>query len=447
MSISKKNPGRRRVLKTAAIAAALPLVHIRGAGAAGKLTMGFWDHWVPKANDTLRAQVMAWAEKNKVEAEIDFITSVGGKLMLTGAAQAQAKKGHDLLTFRDWEVQNHAEILEPMDGLVKQIVAHAGEVNEVSAYLGKYKGSWRGIPTTVGSNYKGPVGRISLLKEYAGLDVQKMYPAEPRQAPEADAWTWEAHLKAAEACHKAGKPFGIGLGTTVDSVDTIGALFRAYGAELVDAKGEMKLDSDEMKQVMEHATRLVKVLPSNAVSYDDASNNRALISGQSALIWNPPSAWAVAKRDAPAVAADCWAFPAPKGPKGRFTPAGPWFWGIWSFAQNKSAAMDLVSHLLQRKESEERVVASQGFDVPPYRNMLDFPIWAEIGPPTGTLYSYPARPFHDAVSAIAGAPAPPEIGVQIYSRGVMPSMLARLRSGQTIQQAIDWAKHEIEGFR
>ena len=44
-------------------------------------------------------------------------------------------------------------------------------------------------------------------------------------------------------------------------------------------------------------------------SWDDASNNRALISGKAAYIWNPPSAWAVAKRDAPEVAADCWHFP------------------------------------------------------------------------------------------------------------------------------------------
>ena len=102
---------------------------------------------------------------------------------------------------------------------------------------------------------------------------------------------------------------------------------------------------------------------------------------------------------------------------------------------------------MERSPSEARVVASEGFDVPPYRNMLDFPVWGDIGPPQGTLYSYPARPFHDAVSAIAGAPAHPEIGVQIYSRGVMPSMTARLRTGQTIPQVIAWAKHELEGFR
>ena len=73
-------------------------------------------------------------------------------------------------------------------------------------------------------------------------------------------------------------------------------------------------------QVLEFCQKLVKFYPDDAVSYDDASNNRALISGKSALIFNPPSAWAVAKRDAPKVAADCWTFSAPTGPKGRFVP-------------------------------------------------------------------------------------------------------------------------------
>ena len=66
--ISKsRNIPRRRAVKLGAAAAALPLVHIRTAGAAGKLNIGFWDHWVPGANDVMQKQVNAWAEKNKVE--------------------------------------------------------------------------------------------------------------------------------------------------------------------------------------------------------------------------------------------------------------------------------------------------------------------------------------------------------------------------------------------
>ena len=45
---------RRSLLRAAALAgAALAVPFTRGAFAAGKLTCGFWDHWVPGANDTL----------------------------------------------------------------------------------------------------------------------------------------------------------------------------------------------------------------------------------------------------------------------------------------------------------------------------------------------------------------------------------------------------------
>ena len=57
---------------------------MRGAYAAGKLNVGFWDHWVPGANDTMAKLCHEWADKEKVEIKIDFITSQGDKLMLTG---------------------------------------------------------------------------------------------------------------------------------------------------------------------------------------------------------------------------------------------------------------------------------------------------------------------------------------------------------------------------
>ena len=179
---------------------------------------------------------------------------------------------------------------------------------------------------------------------------------------------------------------------------------------------------------------------------DDASNNRALISGQSALIWNPPSAWAVAKRDAPTVAADCWTFPAPKGPKGRYLPLGAFSWGIWNFSPNKTAAKELIEFLCQREQVEARANVVMGYDVPPFASMTDFKIWDQVEPPKGTVYHYPIRPSHHQQSWIACAPAPPEIAVQISNRGTLPTMLAKLQSGQSIKQVQDWAQDELEGF-
>src|SRR6185312_2940428 len=155
-----------------------------------------------------------------------------------------------------------------------------------------------------------------------GLDLEAMYPVKPEHTALQDQWTYDNFLKYAELAKKDGMTFALGLGgnTNTDAIDQVGAMFKAFGAVLINEKGDIKLDTPEMAALLEYASKLVKFFPDDAVSFDDASNNRALISGKTALIFNPPSAYAVAKRDAPQVAADCWTFSAPTGPKGRFVP-------------------------------------------------------------------------------------------------------------------------------
>jgi len=441
--MTKSGISRRRALQTGVAAAALPLVHIRTAGAAGKVSVAFWDHWVPTGNDIMRKQVAAWSDKNKVEVQADFLNQ---SLLPTAAAEQQARAGHDIFSLPTWEVHNHQDALEPVDDVVTSLTAANGPVNKAVEYLGKVKGHWLAVPGSSGTQIKGPCARISMMKQMAGIDVVEMYPAKDVHTAAADGWTYDAMLKAAEACFKGGKAFGMGLGQTSDSVDSIGAMFAAHGAELVDSEGNIQVKSDAVKQVLEYGQKLVKFLPPDAVSYDDASNNKALISGQSALVWNPPSAWAVAVRDQPEVGKDCWTFPAPAGPKGRFTPYLPYYWGISNFSKNKSAAKELITYLMQRDQVRERCTVVMGYDLPPYAGLLDFPVWVEQGPPVGTVFNYPLRDSQKAVANIACMSAPPDIAVQIYNRGTMPTMFAKLLSGQTIPQVVAWANDELEGF-
>src|SRR6201994_545461 len=438
---------RRQAVKLGAAAAALPVVHIRTAGAAGRLNVGFWDHWVPGANDVLQKQVDTWSAKNKVDVTIDFITTNGGKLQLTPAAETQAKAGHDVMTFITWDVQNYAESLDPVDDVMKRLTAANGDANSVATYLAKYKGHWAAVPSSSGTQTKPPCARISWFKKN-GLDLQAMYPAKDEKNTLQDNWTWEAFLKYAELAAKDNMTFAMGMGggLNTDATDTHGAIFAAFGGTLIDAEGKSQLKSDGTRQAMEFAQRLVKFYPADAVSFDDASNNRALISGKSALIFNPPSAWAVAKRDAPQVAADCWTFPAPAGPKGRFLPTLSYFWGVYGFSQNKSAAKDLIEYLMQPEQVEPRCVATSGYDIPPYAGLLGFKVWEEVEPPKGTVYNYPIRPWHNQQPSLAAAEAAPEIAVQIYNRAIHNQMMARLKDGQTIPQVIAWAQDELEGF-
>jgi hypothetical protein len=64
----------------------------------------------------MQKQVNAWADKNKVETTMDFTSA---SLQMTGAAEAQAKSGHDMYTFFNWNVHNVADAFEPVDDVIK----------------------------------------------------------------------------------------------------------------------------------------------------------------------------------------------------------------------------------------------------------------------------------------------------------------------------------------
>lgn len=426
---------------------AAPMVHAQGS--AGSLRCGFWDHWVPAGNGILRELCAEWGEKNRVNVQVDFITSVGNQNLLTIAAQAQSRSGHDILSFPTWEPAAKSELLEPVDDVMGRLAAKYGAVNAAAEYLGKIKGKWVAIPAVSGTQMKPACVRFDLLKQHAGIDIREMWPAENKPGPTADQWNWDTFLMAAEKCHAAGFPFGIPMGSFTDAVDTVGAIFASFGASMMDDKGNVTIRGNaKLRTAVEYMVKLSRFLPNDVWAWDDASNNRALISGRSALIFNPPSAWAVAKRDNPQVSENCWTVPMPAGPEGRFTPYLPYFWGIWNFSRNKTAAKGLLEFLSERTSAERQTTTSNGYDIPPFLSMSDFAIWENEGPPKGTVFNYPQKAHHNARTSVAFAPAPAEFAVQAYTNGLNTKMIARIaQAGETVDQALAWAERELNVIR
>src|SRR5260370_35498340 len=114
--------------------------YVRGAYAAGKLTIGFWDHWVPGANKALTDLVNEWAAKDKVGVQIDYITSQGNKLLLTPTAEEQAKPGHAILAMRSWGPHARAELLEPVNDTRDPTIKQNGAGNRTASELGQWNG-------------------------------------------------------------------------------------------------------------------------------------------------------------------------------------------------------------------------------------------------------------------------------------------------------------------
>ncbi len=436
---------RRTVLQTTA-ATALTAPFVRGAYAAGKLSFGVWDHWVPGAAEALQKICAEWAAKEKVDLNVDLITSNGDKDLLTLMAEGQAKAGHDMMGLRTWYVSAQADNFVPVDDIVLPVIKEYGPIAQASEYTGKIDGHWMAVPTSYGNGSLPPCARIDYMKEYVGLDVQKMYPAgAPPDKELVETWEWNSFLKGAEKCFKAGHPFGLGLSTCTDAINMAGAVFHSYGADLVDAKGDITVKTDATRQALEFFKQLAQSLDGDVYAYDNASNNKALVSGKSALIFNPPSAYAVAKRDQPKVAEQLWTFHSPKGPQGRYDPCNPYFWAVWNFSQNIPAAKSLLAYLMTRPVQEKLVTASVGFDIPPYDKWMDFKIWEEEGPPKGTNYNYPPR--HDAIPSLAGYPAPLRIGTQMFAQATLTKLIAKVtQQRQSFDDAMSWAESEIEGF-
>lgn len=437
---------RRTVLKGAAATVALSAPFVRSAHAAGQLKCAFMDHWIPGANGVLDEICQKWAEKEKVNLTIDYVSTEGDAITNVAAAESLAKTGHDIMATLTWATATFGPGFEPVDDLMGDLVTAYGQTSPAIKFLGHQEGRWMVVPSVTSSGGAPCATRIDLFKEHVGLDVTAMYPAgQPANKELADQWTWDAFLSAAEKCSKAGVPFGLGLSQMSDSQDWVGSVFTAHGAMLVNENAEIVADSDEVRQVLEWFTKLRPFLPDGVESWDDSANNKWLISGRGALTVNSLSTWAVANRDAPEIGKQIWHMPQPKGPKGRFMPRTPAFWGIWEFSQNKSAAKALLAHLWERQNVEKLITASSGNDIPAFPSLMDFKIWEEQGPPIGSTYHYPPR--GDVVASIAAMPAPPKIAHQIYARGVLTNMISRATGGGSIDDAIAWASDEVSGFK
>jgi ABC-type glycerol-3-phosphate transport system substrate-binding protein len=224
-------------------------------------------------------------------------------------------------------------------------------------------------------------------------------------------------------------------------------MFASFGAEMVNAKGDITIkQSDGVKQGLEYMQKLTKVMPADVFAWDDASNNKYIISGQGSMIMNPPSAYAVAKRDNPKVAEHLYTFEMPRGPNGRFAPYLPFIWGVWKFSKNKPAAKSLLATIWEKSNVEKLVNGSIGYDIPSFASQRGFKIWEEVAPPKGAVFHYP--PKADQKIWMACSPAPVAIANQMYVQGFMTKLIAQCtQGGMTIAKAIDWGAKELEGYQ
>lgn len=439
--------GRRALLRGAAIvgAALVPAPFVRGARAAGQLSIAAWDHPVPGANDALRRIVQAWADASRVEVRIDFITSMAAKDVLTARAEARARVGHDIVAHPGWQVAVHHRLLEPVDEIVQAVETAHGPYDEAASSMARIDGVWRGLPAPMGSHAHPMVSRLDLMRQHLELDLRQLFPADrgQRRAEAVESWSWEAFLAHAGRLRRADRPFAAPVGAGADAQNWLAPLFLAFGATLINARREVTVDSEQTRNALAYVVRLAEEMPAGRENWDDEESERWFVGDRSAVIVAAPSAWMAAGEGQPERAQQFWHHDLPRGPAGRYRAALPHFLGIWEFARNRAAARDLLRHLCGVDVVGRLVAASRGHDLPLHRAFRGLDTWGTVGLPRGTLYNYPVR--GDEIVMAPGYPAPPREAALIHNQGLIGRMVSRaLRAPDGIERAVVWARQELE---
>ena len=447
MSSPRRHVTRRNAMKLGAATAALPLVHIRTAGAAGKLRFAIWDHWVPTGDAAMKKLVDDWAEKNKVAVELDFLTGVGMKINITMAAEAQAKTGHDIFAFDQWTVQQYADSLDPMDDVMQRLIGKYGKLGRAYEYLGVVDKHWKAVPVGWGSAPLTPCGRISLLKKFANFDVQAMYPAHETTPDAGEGMDLRRPVEDGGSLLQGRFPDRLRLrvGQHRRQPD-LGRHVRCIRRRSGERQGR-----DHRRVRQRHGGDGIRAEDDQVHAARCGELGRCLEQprpdlGQGGLYLEPALGLGGRQARRARCRGGLLDLPQSVGSEGPAGAAPAVFLGhlVVRAEQGRGEGPDRASVAARagraarragrrlrhpavpvdvRHEGLGRGRAAEGHD-------LQLP-----GPAVAWSEYY-----------IPGSSAPPEIAVQIWNRYLVPGMVARLMSGQTIKQTVAWAKEELEGF-
>ena len=261
------------------------------------------------------------------------------------------------------------------------------------------------MPATIGSQIKGPCSRIDLMKQHAGIDVQELYPAGV--AAEGGQLDTDAFLKAAEACHKAGVAFGVGLGQTSELGRHRGRVLpvvrRRAGRRQGQHHGQVRRGAAGARIL--HKAR--EVLSAGCAGLGRCLQQQVAGVRQGRADHEPAErlggGQARRAEDRRAVLDPRHAGRVRRAASRRSCPTSG---AIWNFAKNKPAAKSLLVHLSQPRAVEKLVAASGGYDLPSFDKLTTLKTWAEEGPPKGTLYHYPNPHNHQTLSVAAARRRP-----------------------------------------
>jgi multiple sugar transport system substrate-binding protein len=414
---------RRQFLKTSAGAAA-GMAWLAGGRAPAfaqkrELTFFSWNHFVPAADDELRKQAEAFGKANNCSVRVDTVAHLQMPAKL--AAEAASQSGHDMFRAAGADAFLYENLLVSLDDLVDKLGKGYGGWYPFAAEMNQTKSGWKGVPWFWVS-FPGTYNMAHFKK--AGVEYPK---------------TWDELLKHGKLLKKQGNPVGIPISHCADAHSTYWSVAWSMGAKVLEADGKTPgIVSDKTEKVIEWYKELYRdAMEPEVLSWDDASNNRFILSGKGAWIHNPVSPYNAALKEKMPIADDINHHNSPAGPAGAHSAPPILGLSIWKFSKNLDLAKEFITYLFRKENFDAWIVASNAFNHPPLRHFADHPIWARN--PKFAMLPKEAEFAHPR-----GWPAKPNDAVQrIDDNYIMADMVAKAVNGMPPKRAMEWAQDQI----
>jgi len=292
------------------------------------LKIAQWSHFVPgfdKWFDGVFAK--QWGEKHNMNVTVDHITA--REVNARGATEVSARKGHDLFLFQF-----------PPAAYEKQVIDLTDVYQEVERKHGKV------IPLGHRSTFN-----PKTKKYFAFSDSYVPFPGNYRQ----DLWEQvgfphgpdsydDLRVGAKKIRDKTGNPCGIGLSQDNDTSSAVRAILWSFGGSEQDEKGNVIINSKQTIEALKFMRALYQESETPEVfTWDETSNNRAMLSGKISYTMNAISITRAAEKDNPEMSKKIQLCQALKGPERRMSPGNVVnYYVIWEFAENKEGAKQFL---------------------------------------------------------------------------------------------------------
>jgi multiple sugar transport system substrate-binding protein len=387
--------------------------------ATREITMLSWNHYVPRSDVVLREQAATFSKDAGVKVTIDTIPHAHIAAKLVG--EAQAGVGHDVILLRNVQTALHKDTLMVMDDLAAELAGKYGQWYDVGRLAEFLDGHWRAIPwfyVSAGITY-----RTDLFQQVG--------------EPPSD--SYDDLLRAGRKLKKIGHPIGFAISQSGDSTRTLYPILWSFGARYVEEDGKtVAINSPATAAAVEYVKELYNdCMTPEVLSWDDASNNRFMLSGKGSWTRNAISIYVSAKEKNMPVADKFDHTIPPRGPERRLGVLAYHSLGVWKFSKNQDVAKEWIRFLFQPGNFNPWIEATGGFSQPLLPAFDENPIWRS-DPKLKALIGFGKYATIDCWPGPATAAA-----AQTFNTHIIANMFAKAVTGTSTKEAIAWAESEL----